>query len=198
VPERLGDHRLADADSDGERLQQLRDLLPCDVNVISKTHPLYGERLAAISFRHKGNELLLVAVLPDGTPGTIAAVATDVFGELVAPDWAATPLSVEGVRRFRALVEAHLGKVGARRRPRPWKVVRHKHGVEPLRGVVHVCSAHTTEPAARRARDRQKAAMIRGSGYEAAARWAWSVVSDPAGLFGATAAGGGRRSEGDL
>jgi hypothetical protein len=106
VSECGGDGGLADIDSDGERLQQLRRLLPCDVSVVAETHPLCGERLAAIGFRRKRNELLLVVVLPDGTPGMIAAAATDVFGERSAPEWAPTPLSVEGVRRLRILIEA--------------------------------------------------------------------------------------------
>jgi len=171
--------------------------LPTDVSVVAPTHPLCGARLAAIGFKRKRNELLLVVVLPDGTPGMIVASATDVLGERAAPEWAPTPLSVEGVRRLRALIEVHAGRHGAPRRPRPWKVVRHKHGVDPLHRVIRVYSSHTAEPAARRARDRQRSAMVRASGYEAAARWEWSVVHDRAGLLVVTAETDAPTSNGD-
>ena len=147
-----------------------------------------GERLVAINFQRRRNELLLVVVLPDGTPGMIAAAATDIFGERADPEGAPTPLSVEGVRRFRVIIGSHLGKTSKWQRPHPWKVVQHKHGVDPFHRVVQVYSSHTTEPAARRARDREKATMVRASGYEVAASWEWSVVHDPAGLLGASAA----------
>lgn len=188
VTEGLGDHGFAHADSDGDRLQQLRGLLPCDVLVVAETHPLRGERLAALSFRRKRGELLLVVVLPDGTPGMIGAAATDVFGARPEPERGPTPLSVEGVRILRVLIETHRARMRARQRPRPWKVVRHKHGVDPFHRAVCVYSAHTTESAARRARDREKAAMVRAAGYEVAAAWEWSVVQDPAGLLAVTSA----------
>lgn len=157
---------------------------------------MYGERLAAISFRRKRNELLLVVVLLDGTPGMIPAAATDVFGVPVALEWAPTALSVDGVRRLRMLIEAQLGKTPTRRRPRPWKVVRHKHGVDPFRRVIQVYSSHTTESAAHRARQREQAAVIRVSGYEVAGRWEWSVVHDPAGMLAVTSAGDGHVIDG--
>ena len=67
-------------DSDGDRLQQLRAVLPCDVRVVAETHPLFGRLLAARSFKRWSGVLLLVVDLPDGSPGTIRADATDVFG----------------------------------------------------------------------------------------------------------------------
>jgi hypothetical protein len=166
--------------------------MPCDVTVIAETHPLCGERLAAVNFQRKRSELLLVVVLPDGTPGMVAALATDVFGERVVSEWAPTPLSVEGVRGLRVLMDGHRDKLGVRRRPRPWKVVRHRHGVDPFLRRARVYSSHTTEQAASRARDRERTVMIRLSGYETAARWAWSVVHDPAGLLPVTLSGEGQ------
>jgi hypothetical protein len=58
--------------------------------------------------------LHLVVVLPDGSPGTIRADATGVFGdELEAPsEPAATVLSVEGIRQLRVLVDAGLERQG--------------------------------------------------------------------------------------
>ncbi len=50
---------------------------------------------------------MLAVVLPDGSAGTIAAAATDVFGEEEeAEAGGGTVLSLEGVRRLRVLVEA--------------------------------------------------------------------------------------------
>lgn len=70
-------------------------------------HPLFGRRVMARSFRRIKGDLMLLVVLPDGSPGPVAAAATDVFGEeddsVPGP---ATVLSVDGVRRLRALVEA--------------------------------------------------------------------------------------------
>jgi hypothetical protein len=52
-------------------------------------------------------ELLLAVVLPDGSAGTVPAAATDVFGEqLQGVSGPATVLTAEGLRRFRALLEA--------------------------------------------------------------------------------------------
>lgn len=69
----------------------------------SSVHPLFGQHLSATGFKRWKGALLLVVVLPDGSPGTLAAVATDVFGE-EQPVGMVTTLSVEGVRELRALV----------------------------------------------------------------------------------------------
>jgi hypothetical protein len=94
---------LAGADSAGDRLQQLRAMLPCDITVIDEGHPLCGERLRALSFRRRQGVLRLVVVLPDGTPGMVAADATDVFGDAgTSASRLPTTLSVDGVRRLRS------------------------------------------------------------------------------------------------
>jgi hypothetical protein len=49
------------------------------VRVTAWTHPLFGELLASSGFRRWNGALLLVVNLPDGSPGTIRADATDVF-----------------------------------------------------------------------------------------------------------------------
>jgi len=93
---------LAGADSAGDRLQ-LRAMLPCDVTVIDEGHPLLRERLRALSFRRRQGVLRLVVVLPDGTPGMVAADATDVFGDAgTSASRLPTILSVDGVRRLRS------------------------------------------------------------------------------------------------
>jgi hypothetical protein len=58
--------------------------------------------VAARSFKRLNGVLLLVIELPDGSPGTIAADATDVLGavEVAGPG---TVLDVAGWRRLRAL-----------------------------------------------------------------------------------------------
>jgi hypothetical protein len=80
VTERSGQVRLAHPDSEGDRLQQLRAVLPCEVRVVAETHPLFGRLLAAKSFKRWNGVLLLVIDLPDGSPGTIRCDATDVLG----------------------------------------------------------------------------------------------------------------------
>jgi hypothetical protein len=76
------------------------------VRVIAATHPLFGRLLAARSFRRVSGVVYLVVGLPDGTPGTIPAAATSVFGDMPAADDAGTVLTVEGIRQLRVLVEA--------------------------------------------------------------------------------------------
>ena len=176
---------LAGADSDSDRLQHLRAVLPCDVDVVDETHPLCGERLKAMSFRRRRGELRLVVVLPDGTPGMVAANATDVFGAGgVLPAPLTTTLTVEGVRSLRTQVERSSGSARpSSGRAKPWKVVRHRHGVDPFDRLEWVYSAHTTERAAQRARDQARAVLARSSGEAEARRWAWSVLDDPAELL---------------
>ena len=89
--------------SAGDRLQQLRAMLPCDITVIDEGHPLLRERLRALSFRCRQAVLRLVVVLPDGTPGMVAADATEVFGDAgTSASRLPTILSVDGVRRLRS------------------------------------------------------------------------------------------------
>ena len=67
------------------------------------THPLFGRLLQATGFKRREGVLLLVVVLPDGSPGTIPADTTDVLGG-AAPQPGSTSLSVEGLRRLHQLV----------------------------------------------------------------------------------------------
>ena len=95
---------FAGARSEGDRLQQLRAVLPCDVRVIAETHPLFGRLLAARSFKRWNGVLLLVVDLPDGSPGTIRADATDVFG-VGGPQGAVSVLDARGLRELYSLVQ---------------------------------------------------------------------------------------------
>jgi hypothetical protein len=88
-----------DADSEGDRLQQLRAVLPCEVRVVAPTHPLFGCLLAARSFKRWNGVLLLVVDLPDGSPGTIRADATDALGDCGQAD-AVSVLNAAGLREL--------------------------------------------------------------------------------------------------
>ena len=80
-------------------------MLPCSVRVTASTHPLFGELLAASGFKRWNGVLLLVVVLPDGSPGTIRADATEVFAsEPVEPS--RMVLDGDGIQGLRALVVA--------------------------------------------------------------------------------------------
>jgi len=105
VAQRGGQVGFADADQIGDRLQHLREVLPRGVRVVAVTHPLYGRVLDAVSFVHRRGVLHLVVKLPDSSPGTIPASATDIFGERAA---AGPPvvLDADGLRRLRGLVMA--------------------------------------------------------------------------------------------
>jgi hypothetical protein len=81
----------------------LRASLPCEVRVTSTTHPLAGRLLMASAFRRRNGVLLLVVALPDGSPGTIPADATNVFGERAVQS-PAVVLSAEGFRQLGRLV----------------------------------------------------------------------------------------------
>ena len=75
-------------------------------------HPLFGRVLEATGFKRWEGALLLVVVLPDGSPGTIPADATDVLGAAPVESMVSV-LSVEGVGRLRLLVDT-LGQRGRR------------------------------------------------------------------------------------
>jgi hypothetical protein len=97
---------FADPDSEGDRLQQLRAVLPCEVRVVAETHPLFGRLLAARSFKRWSGVLMLVVELPDGSPGTIRADATDVFGGSVAEGAVAVlVLDAAGLRELHRLTQ---------------------------------------------------------------------------------------------
>jgi hypothetical protein len=78
-------------------------VLPCEVRVTSVTHPLSGRLVAARSFKRLNGVLLLVIELPDGSPGTVPAAATDVLGPAGAGG-PAVVLDAAGWRRLRELV----------------------------------------------------------------------------------------------
>jgi hypothetical protein len=101
----------------------LRSVLPTEVRVVVLTHPLSGQLLVATGFKRLNGSLHLVVQLPDGSPGTILAAVTDVWGE---PELAGllVVLDVEGLRALRQRV-ADIGRrrVGGRKTqigsPRP-------------------------------------------------------------------------------
>jgi hypothetical protein len=68
-------------------------------------HPLRGRTLDAVSFMHLRGVLHLVVRLPDSSPGTIPASATDIFGA-AATAGPAVVLDADGLRRLRVLVMA--------------------------------------------------------------------------------------------
>jgi len=73
--------------------------------VTAVTHPLRGRALEAVSFIHLRGVLHLVVKLPDSSPGTIAASATDVWGPASVSGPGAV-LDADGLRRLRSLVAA--------------------------------------------------------------------------------------------
>jgi hypothetical protein len=90
-------------------------VLPCEVRVTSTTHPLSGRLVAARAFKRLDGVLLLVIELPDGSPGTIAAAATDVLGPCDAGGPAVVVLDAAGWRRLRELVRVLAGRDGTAR-----------------------------------------------------------------------------------
>jgi len=71
--------------------------------VTARSHPLFGGLLTAQAFRRVNGITYLVVELPDGSPGTIRADATDVVagpvGEVVA-----TVFDVDGLKALHKLV----------------------------------------------------------------------------------------------
>ena len=67
------------------------------------THPLFGSVVGCSHFRRVDGVVFLVVTLPDGSPGTIRADATDVLGA-VAEKSSGTVLDPEGLRLLLALV----------------------------------------------------------------------------------------------
>jgi hypothetical protein len=91
-------------------------VLPCEVRVTATTHPLFGELVRVSGFKRWNGVLLLVVGLPDGSPGTIRADATDMFAPgPVEPS--RVVLSGDGLQALRVLVAAlqrpgRAGRVG--------------------------------------------------------------------------------------
>ena len=83
------------------------------MRVTAPAHPLFGELLTASGFRRFAGVLHLVVELPDGSPGTIRADATDVLAA-AEPPAAGTVLDACGVRALRVLVTA-MGDAGSLR-----------------------------------------------------------------------------------
>jgi hypothetical protein len=95
-------------------------VLPCSVRVTAAVHPLFGELLAASGFRRSAGVVYLVVELPDGSPGTIRAEATDVL-VAAGQEPVAAVLDAVGVRALRALVAAMCGPGSPRPRRRNGK-----------------------------------------------------------------------------
>lgn len=93
---------LAGSASDSDRLQHLRSVLPCEVRVTVSSHPLFGRLLAAGGFKRLDGVVFLVVQLPDGSPGTIRADATDVFGAVA--ETASAVFDVDGLQALYELV----------------------------------------------------------------------------------------------
>jgi len=91
-------------------------VLPCRVRVTASAHPLFGELLAASAFRRFAGVVHLVVELPDGSPGTIRADATDVLAA-AEPELALAVLDAGGVRALWFLVRA-MGDAGSLRQRR--------------------------------------------------------------------------------
>ena len=87
-------------------------LLPCRVRVTAAVHPLFGELLACSGFKRWNGVLLLVVELPDGSPGTVHADATDIFP---AVPMTPTGLVLDG-EALRALVTGLQRGPGPKRR----------------------------------------------------------------------------------
>ena len=77
-------------------------MLPCEVRVTVSSHPLFGRLLDAGGFKRLDGVLLLVVQLPDGSPGTIRADATDVFGTVA--ETASAVFDVDGLQVLYELV----------------------------------------------------------------------------------------------
>jgi hypothetical protein len=99
--------RAVDLPVNTTTLQRVREVLPCEVRVTQRTHPLCGRALEARGFRRVEGQLMLAVLLPDGSGGMIPAAATDLLAEELAADpGGATVLTADGVRRLRVLLEA--------------------------------------------------------------------------------------------
>ena len=99
---------LAAPHEEGHRLCVLRGSLPDEVLVTAPEHPLAGARLVVDGRRLVNGVPCLIVRLPDGTRGTVEVVATSAAA-CASPVGGAAVLSVEGLRRLRALVGALLG-----------------------------------------------------------------------------------------
>jgi hypothetical protein len=111
---------LPGAGRDSDTLQQLRASLPCEVRVTSVTHPLFGQLLRARGFKRRSGVVLLVVTLPDGSPGTMRADASDILSA-GRPEEGSAVLSADGLRHLHQLVSALAPARQRRGRPKTRK-----------------------------------------------------------------------------
>ena len=83
--------------------------------MVADTHPLFGQLLQASGFTRLNGVLHLIVGLPDGSPGTILAAATDVFGQRDS-GVARSIFDVEGLRALHGLVLVMQDRAGPPRR----------------------------------------------------------------------------------
>jgi len=81
---------------------------------------LFGQLLGARDFRRVDGVVFLVVELPDGSPGTIRADATDVLG-VDAIESVVTVLDVNGLRALNHLVRGLRSRLQVPARPRNGK-----------------------------------------------------------------------------
>ena len=106
------DQGAAGADEVAHTLRELRRSVPAEVVVVAPTHPLAGWTLVVEGHRTVGGEPCWLVRLPDGSAGTVALSATNA-GQSSAG--AGALLSVDGVRRLRALLEPRVATTAAHR-----------------------------------------------------------------------------------
>ena len=87
----------------GDTLQHVRGRLPADVTLSNPLHPLVGQSVRAERAHRWNGDVWLVVMLPDGYPGRVPVGETDLLGVQVRPVAGVTVLSIEGIRRLRAL-----------------------------------------------------------------------------------------------
>lgn len=86
----------------------------------SQRHPLFGQVLAANHFKRVDGVVFLVVILPDGSPGTIDADATNVCGE-ADPDLGAAVLDGDGLRSLFLMVTGLRARRGSPKAARDGK-----------------------------------------------------------------------------
>lgn len=89
----------------GHRLHDFRSSLPDEVTVTAVHHPLFGDRLAVLGWKRVEGIVHLIVRLPDGIPGMVELTSTSAAGPIEEVT-AGTVLSVDGVRRLQALLQA--------------------------------------------------------------------------------------------
>src|SRR5204863_4288408 len=111
-----------------------RDDYPERVTIVRRHHPLEGQTLDIFAWSHRGGQLHLVLVRPDGTHSLMPAAWTDLHSPCTTDDRPATLASRAELLHMRTIVDALLRRLDASIDEAP-STQKGRDGATPISGL---------------------------------------------------------------